>query len=84
MIELESDSYTMNEDETKSLKIKRVGGTKGKITAKLQPNPGTAIQDDYDTTLIPEIVLEEGQTETTADVKTRRNKNKTGESVFHS
>ena len=82
MIELESDSYTMNEDETKSLKVKRVGGTKGKITAKLQPNPGTAIQDDYDTILIPEIVLEEGQTETTADVKTRRNKNKTGDQYF--
>ena len=82
MIELESDSYTMNEDETKDLKVKRVGGTKGKITAKLQPNPGTAIQDDYDTTLIPEIVLEEGQTETTADVKTRRNKNKTGDQYF--
>ncbi len=82
MIELESDSYTMNEDETKSLKVKRVGGTKGKITAKLQPNPGTAIQDDYDTTLIPEIVLEEGQTETTADAKTRRNKNKTGDQYF--
>ena len=82
MIELESDSYTMNEDETKSLKVKRVGGTKGKITAKLQPNPGTAIQDDYDTTLIPEIVLEEGQPETTADVKTRRNKNKTGDQYF--
>ena len=82
MIELESDSYTMNEDQTKSLKVKRVGGTKGKITAKLQPNPGTAIQDDYDTTLIPEIVLEEGQTETTADVKTRRNKNKTGDQYF--
>lgn len=82
MIELESDSYTMNENETKSLKVKRVGGTKGRITAKLQPNPGTAIQDDYDTTLIPEIVLEEGQTETTADVKTRRNTNKTGDQYF--
>ncbi|MFR3228320.1 MAG: hypothetical protein ACLTPG_05085 [Mediterraneibacter gnavus] len=51
MIELESDAYTMNEEETKSLKVKRVGGTKGEIRAKLQPNPGTAIQDDYDTEL---------------------------------
>ncbi|MDO4600562.1 MAG: alpha-L-fucosidase, partial [[Ruminococcus] gnavus] len=82
MIELEKDSYTMNENETKSLKVKRVGGTKGEIRAKLQPNPGTAIQDDYDTTLIPEIVLGEGQTETTADVKTRRNTNKTGDQYF--
>ena len=37
MIELESDAYTMNEEETKSLKVKRVGGTKGEIRAKLQP-----------------------------------------------
>ena len=84
MIELESDAYTMNEDETKSLKVKRVGGTKGEIRAKLQPNPGTAIQDDYDTTLIPDIVLGENQTETTADVKTRRNTNKTGDQYFMS
>ncbi len=82
MIELESDAYTMNEDETKSLKVKRVGGTKGEIRAKLQPNPGTAIQDDYDTTLIPDIVLGENQTETTVDVKTRRNTNKTGDQYF--
>lgn len=82
MIELESDAYTMNEDETKSLKVKRVGGTKGEIRAKLQPNPGTAIQDDYDTTLIPDIVLGENQTEITADVKTRRNTNKTGDQYF--
>ena len=82
MIELEKDAYTMNENETKSLKVKRVGGTKGEIRAKLQPNPGTAIQDDYDTTLIPEIVLGENQTETTADVKTRRNTNKTGDQYF--
>ena len=35
MIELESDAYTMNEDETKSLKVKRVGGTKGEIKSKI-------------------------------------------------
>ena len=82
MIELESDSYTMNEEETKELKIKRVGGTEGKITAKLQPNPGTAIQDDYNTELNPMITLESGQKETTAQVQTKRNKNKTGDQYF--
>ncbi len=82
MIELESDSYTMNEEETKELKIKRVGGTEGKITAKLQPNPGTAIQDDYNTELNPTITLESGQKETTAQVQTKRNKNKTGDQYF--
>ncbi|WP_379688657.1 alpha-L-fucosidase [Mediterraneibacter gnavus] len=82
MIELESDSYTMNEDETKDLKVKRVGGTEGKITAKLQPNPGTAIQDGYNTELNPVITLEPGQKETTAQVQTKRNKNKTGDQYF--
>ena len=82
MIELESDSYTMNEDETKDLKVKRVGGTEGKITAKLQPNPGTAIQDDYNTELNPVITLEPGQKETTAQVQTKRNKNKTSDQYF--
>ena len=82
MIELESDSYTMNEEETKDLKVKRVGGTEGKITAKLQPNPGTAIQDDYNTELNPVITLEPGQKETTAQVQTKRNKNKTGDQYF--
>ena len=82
MIELESDSYTMNEVETKDLKVKRVGGTEGKITAKLQPNPGTAIQDDYNTELNPVITLEPGQKETTAQVQTKRNKNKTGDQYF--
>lgn len=82
MIELEEDAYTMNEEETKELKVKRVGGTEGKITAKLQPNPGTAIQDDYNIELNPVITLESGQKETTAQVQTKRNTNKTGDQYF--
>lgn len=82
MIELEEDAYTMNEKETKNLKIKRVGGTEGEITAKLQPNPGTAIQDDFNTDLNPVVTLKSGEKETTAKVETRRNTNKTGDRYF--
>ena len=82
MIELEEDAYTMNEKETKDLKIKRVGGTEGEITAKLQPNPGTAIQDDFNTDLNPVVTLKSGEKETTAKVETRRNTNKTGDRYF--
>ena len=82
MIELEEDAYTMNEKETKNLKIRRVGGTEGEITAKLQPNPGTAIQDDFNTDLNPVITLKSGEKETTAQVETRRNTNKTGDRYF--
>ena len=54
MIGLEQDSYTMNEESTLDVKIVRVGGSTGTITALLQPNPGTAIQDDFDTEQITE------------------------------
>lgn len=82
MIELEEGSYTMNENETRELKVKRVGGTTGTIIAKLQPNPGSAIQDDFNTELNPTITLGEGVKETTAQVQTRRNTNKTGDRDF--
>ena len=82
MIGLEQDSYTMNEESTLDVKIVRVGGSTGTITALLQPNPGTAIQDDFDTEQITEIVMEEGQTEVTAQVTTRRNTNVTGDRQF--
>lgn len=82
MIQLEENSYTMNESEKKELKVKRVGGTEGKVTARLQPNPGTAIQGDFNTDLNPEIVFENGVSETTAAVETRRNPDKTGDRDF--
>ena len=82
MIGLEQDSYTMNEDSSMEVKIIRVGGATGTIHALLQPNPGTAIQDDFDTEQITEIVMAEGQSEATATVTTRRNTNVTGDRQF--
>lgn len=82
MIQLEENSYTMNESEKKELKVKRVGGTEGKVTARLQPNPGTAIQGDFNTDLNPKIVFDNGVSETTAAVETRRNTDKTGDRDF--
>ncbi|MFQ8704618.1 MAG: alpha-L-fucosidase, partial [Thomasclavelia sp.] len=82
MIGLEQSNYTMNEDERIDVKIVRVGGSNGTITAKLQPNPGSAIQDDFNTELISEIVMGDGIKEITAPVETRRNTNATGDRVF--
>lgn len=65
MLELESSEYTMNEDSDLAVKIKRVGGSKGKITALLSPNPGTAIQKHFDTGLITTVTFEDGETEKT-------------------
>lgn len=83
MIELEDSAYTMNEESSLDVKIKRVGGTKGTITAKIQPNPGSAIQDDFNTELVPVVTLNEGEAEVTVEAaETRRNTNMTGDRVF--
>lgn len=83
MIELEDSAYTMNEESSLDVKIKRVGGTKGTITAKIQPNPGSAIQDDFNTELAPVVTLNEGEAEVTVGAaETRRNTNMTGDRVF--
>ena len=83
MIELENSAYTMNEESSLNVKIKRVGGTKGAITAKIQPNPGSAIQDDFNTELAPVVTLNDGQAEVTVKAaETRRNTNMTGDRVF--
>lgn len=83
MIELEDSAYTMNEESSLNVKIKRVGGTTGTITAKIQPNPGSAIQDDFNTELAPVVTLNDGEAEVTVKAaETRRNTNMTGDRVF--
>ena len=83
MIELENSVYTMDENSSLEATIKRVGGTKGTITAKIQPNPGSAIQDDFVTEFSPTVTLEDGVSEKNVKVaETRRNTNLTGDRVF--
>ena len=82
MIGIEQARYTMNEDETMEVKLVRVGGTKGAAAVLVSPNPGTAVQGDYDTELITEVTFAEGETEKTALVRTKRNTNTTGDLYF--
>lgn len=63
MLEIENETYTMNEDSYLAVKIKRVGGTTGEITAKLEPNPGSAIQKHFDTELISTVQFANGESE---------------------
>lgn len=81
LIDIEKSNYVMYEDSTIDVKIKRTGGFQGKITGVLEPNPGTAIQDDFDTTPIP-FTIPAGQKEVTVQVSTRRNENSTGDQDF--
>ena len=82
MVGIENAKYTMNEDSTMEVKLVRVGGTKGEVTVMVSPNPGTAIQDDYNTELITEVTFADGVKEMTAPVQTRRNTNTTGDQYF--
>lgn len=63
MLEIENETYTMNEDSDLAVKIKRVGGTTGEITAQLEPNPGSAIQKHFKTGLIPTVQFADGESE---------------------
>lgn len=63
MLEIENETYTMNEGRDLAVKIKRVGGTTGEITAKLEPNPGSAIQKHFNTELISTVQFANGESE---------------------
>ena len=63
MLEIENETYTMNENSDLAVKIKRVGGTTGEITAKLEPNPGSAIQKHFNTELISTVQFADGESE---------------------
>lgn len=63
MLEIENETYTMNEGSDLAVKIKRVGGTTGEITAQLEPNPGSAIQKHFNTGLIPTVQFADGESE---------------------
>lgn len=82
MIGIENSKYTMNEDSEMEMKLVRVGGTKGEAKVTVAPNPGTAIQDDFDTEGTTTVTFADGEKEKNVTVITRRNKNKTGEQYF--
>ena len=82
MIGIEEAKYTMNEASQLEVKLVRVGGSKGEATVGFAPNPGSAIQDDYNTEGNYTITFAEGETEKTAIVETRRNTNTTGDRYF--
>ena len=82
MIGIESAKYNMNEAERMEVKLVRVGGSTGEVTVLVSPNPGSAVQGDYNTELIPSVTFADGVTEMYAPVETKRNTNTTGDQYF--
>ena len=63
MIGIEKSEYTMKEDSEMKIKLVRVGGSEGEATVTVSPNPGTAIQDDFDTEGTTTVTFAAGETE---------------------
>lgn len=82
MIGFEKNAYTMDEDDTIYVKLLRIGGTAGEVSVTVTPNPGSAIQDDFDTENIVTVTFADGETEKEVPVITKRNTNETGEQYF--
>ncbi len=82
MIGVEKADYTMKEDSEMKIKLVRVGGSKGEATVTVAPNPGTAIQDDFDTEGTTTVTFADGETEKEVVVITRRNTKETGDQYF--
>lgn len=71
MFDFTETDVTMDEDSTHTFTIRRTGGSKGSVTLVVQPEPGSAIQDNFDTAP-QEVTFAEGETEKQVDIKTRR------------
>lgn len=82
MIGVEKADYAMKEDSEMKIKLVRVGGSKGEATVTVAPNPGTAIQDDFDTEGTTTVTFADGETEKEVVVITRRNTKETGDQYF--
>lgn len=82
MIGIEKSEYTMKEDSEMKIKLVRVGGSEGEATVTVSPNPGTAIQDDFDTEGTTTVTFAAGETEKEVVVITRRNTKDTGDQYF--
>lgn len=82
MVGIESGSYTMKEDQEMEVRLVRLGAADSSLSVTVSPNPGSAIQDDFDTELISHVTFGPGEKEKTALVRTRRNTNTTGDRQF--
>ena len=71
MFDFTETNVTMDEDSTHAFTIRRAGGSKGSVTLVVQPEPGSAIQDNFDTTP-QEVTFADGETEKQVNIKTRR------------
>ena len=83
MVELEQDEYVVNEGDSLTVKVRRVGGTAGSMTVLLQDNPGSAVQSEYVPTDGLRLEFADGETEKEATIQTKINNEKTDDCEFY-
>ncbi len=83
VIQFEKQTLTMEEDAEEEVVVKRVGGSRGRVTVLYENNPGSAVQGNYDVDgLQGELVFEDGETEKIIKVATKRDPGVKGELDF--
>ncbi len=71
MVDFETAAFTMDEDSTYELTLRRIGDTSGELTVNVGFEPGTATQDHFDTAA-KQVTFAAGEDEATVTVSTRR------------
>ncbi|MGL5381295.1 alpha-L-fucosidase [Clostridium sp.] len=84
MVEINPNNITVDENAGKvDITVKRVGGSKGEVTASFILESGTAIQDQDFQRMIQDVTLEDGQTEATTSVVLFDNDERDGHKYFN-
>lgn len=83
MFEITSNEYSVNEGDTVTVEVKRVGGTGKKATVTFQTAPGTAVHGKNYEDVTKTLVFEAGDTKSQfVDVKTIYHEEPTGDLNF--
>ena len=83
LLDFEFDTYTVDEDMWFKVKVVRKGGSNGIISAIVQDNPGSAVQSSYVPTEGIPMIFEDGETEKSVRIRTKRYTETTGTLSFY-
>ena len=70
MFELEATSYEVEKGKPVTVKIKRVGGSKGTATVRFITEPGTGVHGKVYQDTTQDVTFEDGETEKTVTIPT--------------
>ena len=80
-VEFDTDYLEMHDDATYQMPLHRVGGSTGELTVQVSLQPGSAVQEDFDT--VPKTVtFAPGETEKTVPITTKTNTKANGDLTF--